>query len=128
MEIEVFALCDGAFNYGGKLTVVGTYDRLNIPTVPSSARVSLAVKLNFDDNEVRSGSIIKLSFKDSLGNLVSGDITHTVGALNDNTSIRHIAMAVNSDLNISVEGVHTVELYLNDTLMLRKDFTIAVNA
>lgn len=45
MDIRVFTLCDGAFNYNGKLTIVGTVDHIKVPKVPVVASIGLAVKI-----------------------------------------------------------------------------------
>lgn len=126
MEIEVFTLCDGAFNYSGKLTIIGTYDQLIVNSVPISSRVSLAVKLNFDKNELHNGTTIKVAFKNSLGQPISADITNTVGVLPEGTQVCHVAMAVNADINISEAGAYSVELYVDDELKIRKSFDVVM--
>lgn len=51
MEIRIFTLCDGAFNYNGKLTIVGTTDAIKVAKVPSNIDISLAIKLSFSSDE-----------------------------------------------------------------------------
>lgn len=128
MEIEVFTLCDGAFNYSGKLTIIGTYDRLTVQSIPFSAKVSLAVKLYVGDNEVRNGTTIKVSYKDPLENPISADIINTIGGLQERAQVKHIAMAVNTTLNITEAGVHSVELYVDDVLIRNINFEVVVEA
>jgi len=128
MEVEVFSLCDGAFNYSGKLTIVGTYDQLNVQSVPFSARASIAVKLNLDENEIHSGSVLSISFKDPSGNPVSADVVNTIGPLADGIQIRHVAMAASANLNISLPGKHSVELFVDGRLIRQKFFDVVVSA
>ena len=126
MGIDVFTLCDGAFNYSGKLTIVGTYDQLNVNTIPINVRVSLAIKLSFEENEIHNGSVIKVAFRNSLNNPVSADIHNTIGVLPDNVKVRHVAMAISAEIKIAEAGIHYVELYVDDTLMGRKDFSVEI--
>lgn len=51
MNIELFTLCDGAYNYNGKLTIVGTLDVMNAESVPATAQIGIAMKLRFAPEE-----------------------------------------------------------------------------
>lgn len=126
MNIEVFTLCDGAFNYSGKLTIIGTYDQLNVQSVPISAKVSLAVKLCFDENEVHNGTTLKVSYKNPMGAPIAADVINTIGVLPESAQVRHVAMAISTDINISEVGAHSVELYVDDVLVRKKNFDVAV--
>ena len=124
MEIELFALCDGAFNYGGKLTVVGTYDQLNVSMVPQQIKLSVAVKLNVSPGEASVGSKIRLSVKDPNGNPVSPIVTNSILQLPPNADIIHLAMALNMNLNITMEGMHRIDLILDETILRSKLFPV----
>lgn len=126
MEIEIFSLCDGAFNYSGKLTIVSTYDKLTVPSIPVNTRSCLAVKLNFDNDEVRNGTTIKVAYKDPLDNPITADIVNTVGGLQEGTQVRHVAMALNTNLNITEPGFHLVEMFIDNVLVRRKQFEVVV--
>ncbi len=50
MKTELFAACDYAADYAGKLTVVGIFDSLGAPQVPVlHPQLSVVAKLRFDD-------------------------------------------------------------------------------
>lgn len=52
MKVELFALCDYAADYGGKLTVVGIFDTIFARQMPAvHAHCCLAVKLRFEKIE-----------------------------------------------------------------------------
>lgn len=51
MQIRVFTLCDGAYNYNGKLTIVGTTDNIKVPRTPAIVSIGLAIKVSFEPNE-----------------------------------------------------------------------------
>lgn len=126
MDIEVFCLCDGAYNYNGKLTIVGTYDQLIVESIPQKCRLAVALKLNVHPDEVSDGTKIMLSFKDSQSNQVAKDIVNTITVIPKGVDIIHLAMAVSIDLSIAEVGVHRVELSMNDTLIKKKEFLIAL--
>lgn len=45
MKVELFALCQGAFNNNGQLTIVNTFDNFGIEAFP--ARISFGLALKF---------------------------------------------------------------------------------
>ncbi|MGC2353423.1 MAG: hypothetical protein WA496_08510, partial [Candidatus Udaeobacter sp.] len=50
MKVEIFTLCDAAtVDAGGKLSILGSFDRLNAREVPViHPQCSLAIKLRFE--------------------------------------------------------------------------------
>ncbi len=126
MEIEVFSLCDGAYNYNGRLTIVGTFDQLNISSAPQRSRVSIAVKVTVSPHEVTNGSRMVLSFKDAQGNNVAQEVVSQVNNLPQNVNRVHLAIAASVDLNISSPGMHKVKLMLNDNTLIEKEFPVVL--
>ena len=52
MKVELFAACDYAADYAGKLTLVGVFDTLGAPQTPVvHPQLCVAAKLRFDDTE-----------------------------------------------------------------------------
>lgn len=45
MKVELYALCQGAYNNNGQLTIVNTIDNFGIPSFP--ARISFGLALKF---------------------------------------------------------------------------------
>lgn len=45
MKVELYALCQGAFNNNGQLTIVNTVDNFGVPAFP--ARISFGLALKF---------------------------------------------------------------------------------
>ncbi len=45
MKVELYALCQGAFNSNGQLTIVNTIDNFVVPTFPARVSFGLALKL-----------------------------------------------------------------------------------
>lgn len=67
MKVELFALCDFAADYGGKLTVVGVFDSIYARQMPAvHAHCCLAVKLRFEKIE-EGAKKLRLSIADDDG-------------------------------------------------------------
>ncbi|MBL4574851.1 MAG: hypothetical protein JKY51_01970 [Opitutaceae bacterium] len=70
MKIEIFALCDAATDYGGKLNILGAFDGIFAPKVPVvQAHCAIALRLRL--SKVEEGKHhIKLNLIDQDGRLV----------------------------------------------------------
>lgn len=51
MNIRLFTLCDGAYNYNGKLTIVGTIDNIKVLKFPAVVNFGIAIKVSFPPSE-----------------------------------------------------------------------------
>lgn len=69
MNIELFTLCDGAYNYNGKLTIVGTVDVMNAERVPTTAQLGIAMKLRFAPQEAGRHQLIVRIINPEGGNI-----------------------------------------------------------
>ena len=70
MKVELFALCDFAADYGGKLSVVGVFDSIFVRQLPAvHPHCCLAVKLRFEKIE-EGAKKLRLSISDDDGKLV----------------------------------------------------------
>lgn len=104
MELRVFTLCDGAYNYNGKLTIVGTADNLKVPKVPVLASIGLAVKIIVDEDSIKKDEI-RINFKTISGENMTPEIKFEAEIKNQ------IVIAGNVDgLNIKELGDCYVEL------------------
>lgn len=45
MKVELYALCQGAYNNNGQLTIVNTVDNFGVPSFPARISFGLALKL-----------------------------------------------------------------------------------
>ena len=58
MEIEIFTLCDFAQDNSGKLTIVGTFDSINVATFPTdSPPCCLAMRIRVANTEAGNHSL-----------------------------------------------------------------------
>lgn len=113
MKVQIFTLCDGAYNYNGKLTIVGTIDNIKVPKVPSIASVGLAVKLLFPQEE-RGDKRITVRFKDASSNLIIPEISinsRDEGKKGEEEKI--VIAGILNGLDIKDYGDYVVELDVN---------------
>jgi hypothetical protein len=112
MEIEIFTLCDFAQNNNGKLTIVGTFDRLFTTQLPVIQNCCVVVKMRLANSEEGKHSV-KLKFIDADGKEFiqspTFDIDHRA---NPEEEYNAIPLIMNlHPLQIDKAGKYAIELY-----------------
>ena len=57
MNVLIFTLCDGAYNYNGKLTIVGTTDNIKVSKYPAFVSIGFAFKISFTPQETGAKNV-----------------------------------------------------------------------
>ncbi len=79
MDVEVFALCDAATDSGGKLNLLGAFDRINGRKFPLvHPHCAIALRVRFDRIE-EGNHRVKISLIDADGNSVIPGIDGNIG-------------------------------------------------
>lgn len=111
MRIDLFTLCDGVFNYNGKLTIVGAIDGYHVHSFPARETVNIAMKFVADPAEAVDE---KLFFKiidpqhNDLPACVICDIK-----LEPINEISHLSLAATiQGIEFKQEGEHQLCVYL----------------
>jgi Family of unknown function (DUF6941) len=97
MEVEIFTLCDAAtVDTGGKLNILGSFDRLNATQVPVvHPQCSLAIKLRFERSE-EGQKQIRIAFVDQDGASVMANVEATTQVrFQDNDPSATVSLALN---------------------------------
>ncbi len=115
MIVRIFTLCDGAYNYNGKLTIVGTVDNIKVPRVPVKAAVGIAVKIDFTPNENGDKTIV-FHFKDAHQNLILPEMKVQAKAEKKGETMSLVIAGNINGLDIKEEGSHTVEMMVNNEI------------
>lgn len=116
MEIEIFALCDHAQDFGGKLLVVGTFDAIwaaGFPCVHPSC--SIAGRLRFEGSEAGVHRI-RIQIVDEDGHEI---VPSLLGELNIAKSHDGRSVAANfslmlGQLSFPKVGRYAIDLFIND--------------
>jgi hypothetical protein len=115
VEIEIFTVCDFAQDNGGKLTIVGTFDRITPPAYPYvHPAFGIACRLRFSQNELgRHHLQIKVSSPENqevLAN-IEGDINV---AATPNAEFSAFNLAVNfHQTQFQERGVYPIQLFVD---------------
>jgi len=116
MTIQVAVLCDAATDYNGKLNLLGTFDTIYAPQMPTQhAQCSIAVRIAFDRNEEGTHTL-NLNFvdEDGLPIMKSMQIPVTVDFPADATFISRNLVVNIIQLTFSKTGLYSIDLSLND--------------
>lgn len=79
MDVEVFALCDAATDYGGKLNMLGAFDRINARQFPVvHPYCSIALRVRFERIE-EGDHRVRINFVDADGNSIISSVDGNIG-------------------------------------------------
>jgi len=116
MRIELFTLCEGAVDQGGRLSLAGTYEVIQCPCFPTTVpKLTIAMRLRFWPGEAHHHSVrLCLVSPDGkwFGGAFEGTITLTPPDL-ERSSAHHFILDV---LGVPFEraGEYAVDFYLDD--------------
>lgn len=115
MNIRLLTLCDGAYNYNGKITVVGTIDNIKVHSFPAVITVGLAVKICFPPSE-NGIKRIRILILDSNDNLVipTLEMPNQEAKANKNDLSTMAIVANLQGVKFNEEGNYRLELHVND--------------
>lgn len=115
MVIDLFTLCDGAYNYNGKLTIVGTLDSISVPDVPAKVQFSIAMKLRFNPDEEGKHTLI-VRIKDANGKNIPPDMMLDLDIAPAEASTV-VSLAVNAQgLPFDKLGLYNVDVIVDNVL------------
>lgn len=123
MTIELFTLCDGAYNYNGKLTIVGSLTSINVNQLPAKVQMSVAIRMRVEAEESGSRQI-KIRFINPDGTAIPTDIVANVD-LSSSNEMSYINFAASiQGLPITQDGLFTVEILIDDKRKATYPFNI----
>jgi hypothetical protein len=116
MTIQVAVLCDAATDYNGKLNLLGTFDTIYAPQMPTQhAQCSIAVRIAFDRvEEGRHTLNVNFVDEDGLPIMKSMQIPVEVVFPMDATFISRNLVVNILQLTFSKTGHYSVDLAMDD--------------
>ena len=113
MKLELFAICEGAYNHNGQLTIVNTLDCIEAPEFPCRVSFGVAIKLGLQG--VGAGhSEMTISMVNSSGEKVFDPVFSTPLEIAENNPADCMAMAVNfQNVLFTKAGDYHVRLEIN---------------
>ncbi len=113
IKVEMFALCQGAHNLDGHLTVVNTMDEFLVRDLPSHVSFGLAIKLYIQANIEGNKELSIFIIDKSNGNNILPGITTTLH-IEKYDKASHINMAFNlQNVIFDKEGLYDIHLELD---------------
>ncbi|MDD5839995.1 MAG: hypothetical protein PUC94_08165 [Bacteroidales bacterium] len=110
IKVEMFALCQGAHNLGGHLTVVNTMDDFIVPSLPARITFGLAIKLyiraNVEGDKLLSISIVNKGKTSQILPIIKSGIH-----IDKLDKASHVNIALNLQ-NVLFENTGTYDVHL----------------
>ena len=115
IKVDLFAICEGAYNHSGHLTIVSTHDDFIVSAVPTRVSFGLAFKF-FIKPDVEGTKKLTISIQDDQGaDVIEPCISANLEIVKMNHP-SHIAMAINLqnvlftkfgqyDVHLEIDGV-----------------------
>lgn len=123
MNIELFTLCDGAYNYNGKLTIVGTLDVMNADSVPATVQIGIAMKLRFAPEETGKHKLT-IRIINPEGGSIPPDFSLDLD-IRPSEKGSQVALAVNAQgLSLDKFGDYTTKVFMDDEEKGSYSFTL----
>ena len=114
MVIELFTLSDGAFNYNGKLTIVGALTTINIDNLPARVKLSIAMRIRVYSEDMGEKPMV-ISFISPDQKKLPVDISVNLDIKETPEPVSYITFAAEvQGLPLDSEGVYQIEVYIQD--------------
>ena len=95
MKVELFTLCEGAFNTNGRLTIVNTFEDIVSNQYPWRGQLGMALKV-FVSKEEAGEHDLKLSIESAVGNQKLHEMNaHMNFPTGEKAKDIHVALATN---------------------------------
>jgi len=130
LRIEVFVICEGAVEQDGRLSLVGAYEMIGVPSFPSvMPAITIAVRVRFWPAEDRR-HLMRLEITNPDGVCVArtGDSLVTLNPLTPDRSIAYNVIGQFKDILFDQQGEYSVDFYLNGGIESRLPFCVFANA
>ena len=125
MTIELFTLCDGAYNYNGKLTIVGTLTSLGVPRVPVNIQLGLAMKIKVASEESGTKQMT-IRFVNPDGTNIPADLTVRLDLV-PKKETSFISLAANvQNLPITQLGELTIKVLIDNSWLSEYHINVAI--
>lgn len=126
MTIELFSLCDGAYNYNGKLTIVGTLNGIAVPQLPAQIKVSLAMRMRIGQGDQGDKNMI-IHFVNPDGKNLPVELAVKLNIVPTEEPESYITFAADiQGLPLEKEGHYSVDISVDDKQIGNYPFNVQI--
>jgi len=126
MTIELFSLCDGAYNYNGKLTIVGTLNGIALPQLPAQIKVSLAMRMRVGQEDKGEKNMI-IHFVNPDGKNLPVELAVKLNIVPTEEPEAYITFAADiQGLPLDKEGHYSVDISVDDKQIGNYPFNVQI--
>lgn len=123
MKTDIFALCEGAFNRNGSLTIVNTFDNIEASRLPWRTTVGLALKYSVTSEDAGEKKMI-IRFLDNMGTEILPSIPVNLNIL-DKQEESHLVVAVNlQNIVFTKSGQYMVSVIIDGIVFNTLSFNV----
>lgn len=124
MTIELFSLCDGAYNYNGKLTIVGTLASLSPTSLPVRIKIGVAMRIRVENGETGEKDM-HIRFKAPDGNYLPIDMAAKLNIADTEDPFSYIMFAAEiQGFPVDMEGIYHSEVTIDSVVMNEYPFYV----
>ena len=114
MKVELFALCQGAFNNNGQLTIVNTVDNFSVSNLPTRLSFGLALKFYLEPHEESGDKMLEISVVRKKDKQICVPPMQIPVQISDMEKASHISIAMNlQNVLFEKEDTYDVHMVLN---------------
>lgn len=123
MTIEFFTLCDGAYNYNDKLTIVGSWTSIGVNEIPTKTPVGIAMRVRVEAGE-KGKKEMRIQFLNPDSSVVPTDIVASL-EVKPSKEVAYINLAATiQGLPISQVGQHIVKVAIDGHVVAEYPFVV----
>ena len=123
MTIELFTLCDGAYNYNNKLTIVGSWTSISVNEIPTKSPVGIATRVRIEVGE-KGKKEMKIQFFNPDNTIIPTDIVASLDIKQSKeTAYINLAGTIQG-LPITQVGQYFVKVMIDNDVMAEYPFVV----
>jgi len=123
MEVELFNICEGAFNHDGRLTLVEVFDRIHVVSVPLEIACGVAIKLLFSKEDAGQHTLTIKVYHTDIPDAIAQYSSNVV--VPENADDGRLAVAINiRGFKLPLAGKYRISLEVDGTSMKDNSFIV----
>ena len=126
LRVEIFAICEGATEQSGRLSLVGVYETLAVPGFPMLLpQLTVALRIRFWPAENRRHTVrLVMTTPDGMAAACTGEEQMTLHPISGDRSAACNVICRFQNVRIEESGDYTLDFHLNHRIEARLPFAV----